>query len=316
MEASVILTVVLGIIFVYMLFSFVRIVPDYVRLVILQLGRYKSTRGPGVTLVIPFLERAYKVDLREKFLDIPAQTGITKDNASIAIDFLVYYRIVNPMLAVLKVENVEQASVMIATTTLRAVIGDIELDDVLSKREQINDILRTKLDEATERWGMKITSVEIREIEPPKAIMDAMNQQMTAERMRRAEVTRALGEREAAISVAEGEKQAAILRAEGERQSAILRAEGERQATLLKAQGFAAALSAIGEKSDEIDEKTMALQYLEALQKIGDSPATKLVIPMEVMSLVQRIGGLSGLNGASTPESHQRSAPHTDTKLE
>ena len=280
-EISSILIIAVILLVVYLLFSFIRVIPDYKRLVILQLGRYKGTRGPGVVLVVPILEQAFSVDLREKFLDIPSQTAITRDNASIAIDFLVYYRIVEPMLAVLKVENVEQASVNIATTTLRAVIGDIELDEVLSKREAINDKLRLKLDESTERWGMKITSVEIREIQPPKAIMDAMNQQMTAERMRRAEVTRAEGERQAAISVAEGEKQ-----------SAILRAEGERQAILLSAQGYAAALATIQDKAENLDRNTLMLQYLETLQKIGSSPSTKFVVPMEVTTLMEQLSGM------------------------
>lgn len=161
----------LGLLFLLLL-STIRVVADYERLVILFLGRYAGSRGPGITYVLPFLESATKVDLREKFLDIPAQTAITRDNASIRVDFLIYYRITDPMLSVLRVENVESASVNIATTTLRAVIGDIELDDALSKREKINDELRMKLDEATERWGLKVTAVEIREIEPPRDILE------------------------------------------------------------------------------------------------------------------------------------------------
>lgn len=283
---------------IYLIFNTVRIVPEYERLVILELGRYKATRGPGLTIVVPLLEKAFRADLREKFLDIPAQTAITRDNASIAIDFLVYYRIIDPSLAILKVESVERASVNIATTTLRAVIGDIDLDDVLSKREDINDVLRTKLDEATERWGMKITSVEIREIEPPRAILDAMTQQMTAERERRAQVTRASGEREAAIAVAEGEKQAAILRAQGQRESAILAAEGERQSQLLRAQGYAAALEAIYAKAQDLDSNTMALQYMQTLGEIGRSPSTKFVLPMELIGMAQQMASLAGASAA------------------
>lgn len=283
---------------IYLIFNTVRIVPEYERLVILELGRYKATRGPGLTIVIPLLEKAFRADLREKFLDIPAQTAITRDNASIAIDFLVYYRIIDPSLAILKVESVERASVNIATTTLRAVIGDIDLDDVLSKREDINDVLRAKLDEATERWGMKITSVEIREIEPPRAILDAMTQQMTAERERRAQVTRASGEREAAIAVAEGEKQAAILRAQGQRESAILAAEGERQSQLLRAQGYAAALEAIYAKAQDLDSNTMALQYMQTLGEIGRSPSTKFVLPMELIGMAQQMASLAGASAA------------------
>lgn len=277
-------------ILLYILFSTFRIIADYKRLVILAFGRYAGTRGPGITLVIPFIEQAYSVDMREKFLDIPAQTAITKDNAAIEIDFIVYYRIFEPMLSVLKIENVERASVLIATTTLRAVIGDIELDNVLSKREDINHVLRAKLDEATERWGMKITTVEIREIIPPKAIMDAMNQQMTAERQRRAEVTRAQGEREAAITVAEGQKQSSILKAQGDREAAVLKAQGEREAQLLTAQGYAAALEAIYQKASAIDDKTMALQYMTMLEKVGSSASTKFVIPMELITFMERMG--------------------------
>ncbi len=274
-----------------------RIVAEYERLVILALGRYAGTRGPGLTIVIPLLESAIKVDMREKFLDIPAQTAITQDNAPIAIDFLVYYRVVDPKLSVIAVDHVVRASTNIATTTLRAVIGDISLDDVLSKREQINDTLRVKLDEVTERWGLKITSVEIREIEPPREVQDAMNRQMTAERERRALVTRASGEREAAIAVAEGEKQAAILRSEGLRQSAVLEAEGERQAQLLRAQGFAAALKAIEEEAHLASANTMYLQYMNTLNEIGTSESTKFVLPVELIKLTQQFAG--SMNGQS-----------------
>ncbi|NWG18160.1 MAG: SPFH/Band 7/PHB domain protein [Chloroflexi bacterium] len=267
----------------------IRIVPETERLVVLALGRYAGTRGPGIVLIIPVIEQARKVDIRERFLDIPSQTAITKDNAPIAIDFLVYYRVIDPKRAVLQVDNVVSAAVNIATTTLRAVIGDISLDDVLAKREQINDTLRVKLDEITERWGMKVTTVEIREIQPPREVQDAMNRQMSAERERRAMVTKASGEREAAIAVAEGEKQAAILRAEGEKQSAILRAEGARQSQALEAQGYATALQAIASQARDIDEKTMALQYLSALREIGSSGSTKFVLPLELTGIVQQV---------------------------
>jgi regulator of protease activity HflC (stomatin/prohibitin superfamily) len=276
-----------------------RIVPEYERLVVLALGRYAGTRGPGITYVIPGFEKARTVDMREKFLEIPRQTAITKDNAPIAIDFLVYYRVVDPKRSVLTVDNVVVASLNIATTTLRAVIGDIDLDAVLAKREQINDTLRVKLDEVTERWGLKITGVEIREIEPPKDVQAAMNRQMTAERERRATVTQAEGERQAAIMVAEGEKQAAVLRAEGEKQSAILRAEGERQAQELRAEGFAMALQAIFNQARHVDNKTMALQYLDTLRAVGASPSTKFVVPMELTSLMQQFVSTMS-NGSAT----------------
>ncbi|MCU0481954.1 MAG: SPFH/Band 7/PHB domain protein [Anaerolineae bacterium] len=285
-------------VFIFYFFSQVlRIVPQYQRLVILSLGRYAGTRGPGVVFVIPFIERAVSVDIRERFLDIPAQTAITQDNAPIAIDFLVYYRIMDPRKSVLDVENVVSASINIATTTLRAVIGDIDLDSVLSKREQINDTLRVKLDEVTERWGIKVTSVEIREIVPPRDVQDAMNRQMTAERERRASVTKATGERESAILEAEGIRQADILRAEGKKQSAILEAEGERQAQLLRAQGFSKALESISESAKVLDENTMLLQYLETLKAIGSSPSTKFVLPMEISSMMENVMTIMKKNG-------------------
>ena len=295
---AVVLVVVLLIVF-GILRGAIRAVKEYERLVIFFIGRFSAVRGPGLTYVLPFVERAVKIDMRETIIDIPSQTAITKDNASIGIDFLVYYRITNPELSVTKVENVVEATGKIATTTLRAVIGDIVLDDVLSRRDQINDVLRVKLDETTERWGMKITTVEIREIEPPRAIQDAMNRQMSAERDRRAEVTRAEGEREAAIARAEGSKQSAILEAEGQQRSQVLRAEGEKQAQLLRAEGYAAALHAIYEQARDVDSKTMALQYLETLEKVGSSPSTKFVLPMELTGMVQNLAGAMSMAGAS-----------------
>ena len=291
---AVLLVVVLLIVF-GILRGAIRAVKEYERLVIFFIGRFSAVRGPGLTYVFPFLEQAVKIDMRENIIDIPSQTAITKDNASIGIDFLVYYRIINPELSVTKVENVVEATGKIATTTLRAVIGDIVLDDVLSRRDQINDVLRVKLDETTERWGMKITTVEIREIEPPRAILDAMNRQMSAERDRRAEVTRAEGEREAAIARAEGNKQSAILEAEGQQQSQILRAQADKQAQLLRAEGYAAALREIYEQARDVDSKTMALQYLETLEKVGSSPSTKFVLPMELTGLVQNLTGAMGM---------------------
>ncbi len=297
-QGVIIVIVILAI--VSLLRTSIRAVKEYDRLVIFFIGRFSGVRGPGLTYVIPFVERAQKVDMRENIIDIPSQTAITKDNASIGIDFLVYYRITNPELSVTKVEDVVEATGKIATTTLRAVIGDIVLDDVLSKRDQINDVLRVKLDETTERWGMKITTVEIREIEPPRAIQESMNRQMSAERERRAEVTLAEGEREAAIARAEGSKQSAILEAEGQKQSQILKAEGEREAQLLTAEGYAKALRAIHEQARDIDSKTMALQYMEMLEKVGSSPSTKFVLPMELTTMVQNFVSTMGVGSAMT----------------
>jgi regulator of protease activity HflC (stomatin/prohibitin superfamily) len=311
------LLIVIVVVVVFIVFSSVRVLTEYERLVVLRLGKYQGTRGPGITFLIPLLETARRVDLRERFLEIPRQTAISRDNTSIDVDFLVYYRIVNPKLSVLEVENVVLASLNIAATTLRAVIGDIDLDDVLAKREQINDMLRVKLDEVTERWGMKITRVEIREVEPPTEVRNAMNRQMSAERERRATVTRAEGERASAIMVAEGEKQSAILRAEGERQAQILRAEGDRQAQLLIAEGRASALEALQREAAGIGENTLTLQYLDALRAIGSSPSTKYVLPMELTSMMARMVNTISSAGTGTGETDgrngvQRAAARTD----
>jgi regulator of protease activity HflC (stomatin/prohibitin superfamily) len=194
--------------------------------------------------------------------------------------------VLDPTETVLQVGNFETAAQGMATTTLRSVIGSIMLDGVLSEREHINNMLRTRLDEVTERWGVKVTNVEIREIIPPREVQEAMNRQLSAERNRRAVVTESTGTREAAINVAEGEKQSSILRAEGDKQSNILKAEGERQAQILRAEGFANALSQINVSAQTLDQRTLTLQYFETLNRIGMSPSTKYIFPLEFTGLL------------------------------
>jgi regulator of protease activity HflC (stomatin/prohibitin superfamily) len=274
-------------VFAILLFSAIRIVPEYKRLVLFRLGRCIGAKGPGIVIVLPGFDRVMSVDLREQVREIPHQTSITKDNAPISIDFLWYYKVLDPTQSVLQVGTFELAAQGMATTTLRAVIGGIPLDDVLSEREHINNMLRTRLDEVTERWGVKVTNVEIREIIPPREVQEAMNRQMSAERIRRAVVTESTGTREAAINVAEGDKQSNILKAEGEKQANILRAEGERQAQLLRAEGFSAALEKIFSIAKGIDQKTMTLQYFETLKSIGTNPSTKYIFPMEFTSMME-----------------------------
>lgn len=271
----------------FILAQAIRIVPEYQRLVVFRLGRCVGARGPGLVLLIPVVDKAIKVDMREQVREVPHQISITKDNASISIDFLWYYKVLDAAESVLQVGSFETAAAGMATTTLRAVIGGIPLDDALSEREHINNMLRTRLDEVTERWGVKVTNVEIREIIPPREIQDAMNRQLSSERIRRAVVTESNGTREAAVNVAEGEKQAAILRAEGEKQSNILRSEGEKQAQVLRADGYATALDLIFKTAQTVDPKTMTLQYFETLKAIGASASTKYIFPMEFTSLLE-----------------------------
>jgi len=254
----------------------VRIVPEYSRVVVFRLGRCRGAKGPGLVFLIPFVDRTVRADLREEFFEVPPQTCITADNASVSIDFLVYDKVIDAERSVLAVEDFTGAARGLAVTTLRALVGSMDLDNVLSKREEINRLLHEKLDDITDRWGIRIMAVEIREVLPPEAVAEAMTLQMAAERKRRATVVAADGKRDAKIAVAEGEKQANILRAEGERQAAIQRARG-----------FAQALKEINTSAKDIDSKTLTLQYLDALKALGASDGTKLVIPTELVSLAQ-----------------------------
>jgi len=256
----------------------IRVVQQYEKMVVFRLGRTNESmvRDPGLRFLVPIIDRPVKVDVREQFIEVPSQTTITRDNAPINVDFLIYWRISDPLKSVVNVVNFPGALQGVATTTLRAVIGDILLDEVLSKREQINEVLRVKLDEQTERWGGKVTTVEIREIIPPRDVQEAMNRMLSAERNRRAVITESEGTRQSTINVAEGDKQSQILRAEGERQAAILRAEG-----------FALALGTVFNVAQTIDSKTMTLQYLDALRALGTSPATKFVLPLEFTNLLR-----------------------------
>jgi len=296
---GLIVVVVLALLF---LAQAIKIVREYQRLVVFRLGRVLGTKGPGLVILIPFIDKATMVDLREFYLEIPHQTAITEDNAPISIDFIVFNKVMDAAMSVLTVGNFAGAAQNIAATTLRSVVGDMSLDDVLAKREQMNEILRVKLDEVTERWGVKVTNVEIREIVPPPAVQEAMTRQMSAERTRRAVVTEAEGSKQAAITVSEGNKQAAILNAEGEKQAAILRAEGGRQAAILNAEGFALALEKINEAAAAVGDNTMRLQYLDTLKQVGGSPSSKVVVPMELAGLAAAVAALAQAGGDGQPD--------------
>ena len=302
MEVAVLFATIVVLLFLVLLFLYlsVRVVQQYEKMVVFRLGKTNEllVRGPGLRFLIPIIDRPVKVDVREQFIEVPSQTTITKDNAPINVDFLIYWRISDPLKSVVNVANFSGALQGVATTTLRAVIGDILLDEVLSRREQINEVLRVKLDEVTERWGGKVTTVEIREITPPRDVQDAMNRQLSAERTRRAVITESEGKRQSEINIAEGSKQAAILEAEGRRQAQILNAEG-----------FSQALERIYAAAAGIDQKTMLLQYLEALKALGASPSTKFVIPTEFTRFLEPLARTLGAGLASgaetgTPPTH------------
>ena len=268
-----------------------KIVRQYERLAVFTLGKFNErsgVRGPGLQILIWPFQTGERIDLREEVINIPRQTNITRDNAPIDIDFLVYLRPIESeaQKVVLEVVNYHQAVIGMATTILRAVIGEMNVDDVLSQRERINQELRIKLDDTTGRWGIRVSAVEIKEIEPAPEIQEAMNRQMSAERIRRADVTEAEGKRQASITIAEGDKQAEILRAEGNRQAEILTAEGDQQAAVLRAEGFSTALDRIHQVASDVDTNTISLQYFETLKEMGKGSATKFVFPMEFTNLL------------------------------
>ena len=279
--------------------AIINFIRDYERLAKFRLGRYTGMKGPGLIWVIPIIESARKIDLRERVRDVPPQRNITRDNAGVDVDFVYYLRVVNPEMSVLEVQDFELAAQQMAMTNLRAVIGDMTLDEVLSRREDINVRLQVKLDEVTNRWGVKVTAVEIREIEPPPAISEAMTRQMSAERTRRAAITESEGQRDAAINVADGDRRSAVLRADGEKEATILRAQGRREAQILEAEGFAQALQRINEQARVAAPNTMGLQYLEMMRALGESPSTKWVIPMELASVARAMADRVEAMGAA-----------------
>ena len=286
----------------------IKVVKQYERLAVFTLGKFNERsglRGPGLQILIWPFQTGTRIDLREEVINIPRQTNITRDNAPIDITFLVYLRPIESeaQKVVLEVINYHQAVIGMATTILRAVIGEMNVDDVLSQRERINQELRVKLDDITGRWGIRVSAVEIKEIEPAPDIQEAMNRQMSAERIRRADVTEAEGKRQAEIEIAEGDKQAEILRAEGHRQSEILTAEGDQQAAVLRADGFSTALDRIHQVASNVDTNTISLQYFETLKEMGKGSATKFVFPMEFTNLLGPFASmLSAKNSGANDE--------------
>jgi regulator of protease activity HflC (stomatin/prohibitin superfamily) len=280
------ITILLFILAVVYLFSAVKIVRQYERGLIETLGRYTRTVEPGLVVIFPPLQRIRIVDMREQVIDVPPQDVITKDNVVVTVDAVIYFQVTDPVKVVYEVSNFSLAALKLAQTNLRNVIGDLELDQTLTSREKINFQLRQVLDEATDKWGVKITRVEIQKIEPPKDITDAMSKQMKAEREKRAMILEAEGIRQSAILKAEGEKQAAILTAEGKAEAIKKVADAEKYQieTIFKA---------IHEGKPTND--LIAIKYLETLQKIADGKATKIFIPIEATGVLSSIAGIKEL---------------------
>lgn len=286
------------------------VVQQYQRMVVQKLGNFVGNRSPGFHFLIPIIYNGTKVDLRERVTRVPTQKYITADNVVVDMDFVIYYRVTEEMAerAVLNVQNFEFAVVNLAVATLRSVTGATTLASALSERERIRDAMQVRLDEVTGRWGVKVSQVEINEIEPPAGVRQAMEREKSASAIKTAEITESEGQRQAQINRAEGEKQATILQAEGNRQSAILVAEGDRQATVLRAEGFSTALERIYQIANTVDAKTMSLQYFETLKAIGASPSTKFIFPMEFTSM---LAPFLGMGAQGQPPEAGGTAPPT-----
>jgi len=302
----VILLIVVVIILIAVLAAAIKIVRPYQRGLVERLGKYKDTRNPGLQLIVPFIETMQLIDMREQVVDVPPQEVITSDNVVVSVDAVVYYEATDPQRLVYNIADFFTAITKLAQTNLRNLIGDLELDRALTSRDTINTQLREVLDDATDKWGVKVVRVEIQRIDPPPEVVSAMHAQMRAERDRRATVTEAQGYREAAIARADGEKQSAVLAAEGRKQAAILDAEGDAQAIELRAraeklrltfvgegEGSAAKARLLGIKEADADKNVLTVEYLQALERIGDGRATKLVIPVEYSGLLGTVTAIT-----------------------
>ncbi len=273
---------------------FWRVVNQYERMIVLRFGKMiGEVKGPGIRLVLPFIDRPIKVDVREQVDRVPTQKYITADNVVVDMDFVIYYRVLTDQVdkALLEIENYRAATINLSFATLRAVIGSTSLADALSEREKIRDLLQTRMDEVTGRWGIKVSQVEINEIDPPPGVKQAMEREKSAAAIKVAEITESEGTRQAQINRAEGEKQSAILTAEGAREAEILRAEGDQQAAILRADGFSNALDRINTVAQGADARTMSLQYFDTLKQMGTSPSTKFIFPMEFTNMLQGFVG-------------------------
>jgi regulator of protease activity HflC (stomatin/prohibitin superfamily) len=284
-----------------MLTSGIKIIQPYEQGIYMRLGRFVRVLGSGFHVVSPLINQVVKIDLRTQVLDIPRQEVITKDNSPTNVDAVIYIKIIDPKRVFFEVQNYRVATVYLAQTTLRSRIGDMVLDEVLSNREKINLMLRDVLDKETDKWGVKVEAVEIREVDPSPAVKAAMEEQTASERQRRAAVLRADGQKKAAILSAEGDKRGKILQAEGSKQSRILVAEGQRLATILEAQGEAQKLRILALGASPLDSKALTVLSLDALKAVGNGQATKIIFPFEITKLIEGASEYLGA-GRKTPE--------------
>jgi regulator of protease activity HflC (stomatin/prohibitin superfamily) len=304
----------------------IRIIRPYQRGVVERLGRFKATVNPGLRIIFPIVETVRTVDMREQVVDVPPQEVITADNVVVSVDAVVYYEPTDPQRLIYNVANFLLAVTKLAQTNLRNVIGDMQLDEALTSRDKLNLALRQILDDATDKWGVRVVRVEIQRIDPPPDVMHAMHEQMKAERTRRAVVTTADGERTAAITRAEGEQKSVILRAEGDKQEQILRAQGQSEAIkqVAEAEKFRQETVAEGEAhailsvfnaihSGQPDASLLTLKYLETLQAMADGQATKIVVPTELAGLAGSLTAVTELLGGGIGGAPRNGAAADDT---
>lgn len=297
----IVVSIIAAILLILLFSSAIRIIQPYEQGLYILLGKYKRKLNTGVNLVVPLGSRVVRLDMRTTVLDVPRQEVITKDNSPTNVDAIIYIKVVDPVRATFEVNDYRFATIALAQTTLRAVIGDMELDEVLNSRESINTRLRDTLDQATDAWGVKVDGVEIREVDPVERVKRAMEEQTSAERERRAAILKADGQKRAAVLEAEGQKRAAILQAEGKRQSQILEAEGERTAQILTAQGRAQALRVLSLGAVALDSRALSVLGLDALGKLGNGQATKIILPFEVTKAMQGIAQWLGTAPDAAP---------------
>ncbi len=297
MENTIILLLIFAVVLIFIIATGIKIVRPWQKALVERLGKYQRTVDSGLTIIIPFLENLTKVDMREQVVDVPPQDVITKDNVVVQVDAVVYYEITDPIKVKYNVTNFYLAATKLAQTNLRNLIGDLALDESLTSRETINSKLRTVLDDATDKWGARVTRVELQRIEPPRDVTEAMHRQMKAERERRATILEAEGAKKAAILKAEGVKQKQILEAEGQAEAIKRVADADKYQKLTVAQGEAQAIEFVfksiheGEPTNDL----IAIKYLEALQKIADGQATKIFLPLETSGILGSIAGIGEL---------------------
>jgi len=278
----------------------IKIVRPYEQGIYMMLGKYVRILNQGFNMVMPLVNEVVKIDLRTQVLDVPRQEVITKDNSPTNVDAIIYIKVIDPRKAFFEVTNYRTATIYLAQTTLRSLIGDMELDEVLSNRQKINLHLRDVLDDATDKWGVKVEGVEIREVDPAGKVKDAMEEQTSAERLRRAAILKADGQKRAAILNAEGEKRSKILQAEGTRQARVLVAEGQRLATILESQGEAQRLRIMSVGAAPLDSKALTVLSLDTVKSMANGQATKIIFPFELTKLVEGASEYLGV-GRQTP---------------